>query len=262
MRESTLNPLQPSHQQELEGEDPLLRDPSPPFIELAARLMEPAHRYHDYSVVGMENIPDKGAGLLVVNHSLATYDGFLLGLEVFRQRRRMLVGLGDNLIFKTPVLKDLALASGIYPANPTNGKRLLAHGHLMGVAPGGMWESLRPSTQKYQLRWDDRRGFVRLAMEAQVPIILAACPRADDLYEVRPSRLTEMAYHLLKIPIPLATGVGPTLIPRKIKLTHYIAPPLYPPDPKWEDFEEVVESWHRQVIRRMEELMLKALDGG
>ena len=257
-----MNPLQPSQHIDQDTEDPILRDPSPPFIELAARLMAPAHRYHDYSVVGMEHIPEKGAGLVVVNHSLATYDGFLLGLEVFQQKRRMLVGLGDNLIFKTPVLKDLALASGIYPANPTNGKRLLAHGHLMGVAPGGMLESLRPSTEKYQLRWNDRRGFVRLAIEARVPIILAACPRADDLYDVRPNRLTEMAYHVLKIPVPLATGVGPTLFPRKVKLTHYIAPPLYPPDPKWDDFEEVVESWHRQVVRTMEELMARALAEG
>lgn len=212
-------------------------------------------RYHRYEVRGMEHVPRSGACLLVAHHSLATYDGFLLGIAIADATGRVPRGLGDDRIFQVPGLAGFATRIGLVPASPTTGEALLAAGHIVGVAPGGMWEALRPSTERYEVRWAGRKGFVRLALRTGAPMLLCACPRADDLYTVHPSRLTERLYHAHHLPLPLARGLGPTLIPRPVRLVHHIAPLLYPPphDPAHED--EQVDALHARAVEVMRELL-------
>ena len=158
--------------------------PDPDRIQRAARLVRPLMAAHRFSTKGMEHVPRSGGCLMVVHHSLATYDGFLLGLDIWDRTGRLGRGLGDDRIFQTPRLAELAQDIGLVPASPTAGRELLDAGELVGVAPGGMWEALRPSEARYQSRWGSRRGFCRLALRAQVPMLLAAVPRADELYSV------------------------------------------------------------------------------
>ena len=113
--------------------------------------------------------------------------------------------------------------------SPTNAKELLEKGELVAVAPGGMREALRPSSERYQILWEKRKGFARLAIKTGAPIVLAICPKADDLYEVYPSRLTKWAYQTFKVPVFLARGLGPSPIPRPVKLAHFVSKPIYPP---------------------------------
>lgn len=204
-------------------------DPDPQVIQRVVHILRPLQRYHRHRVVGMEHLPRAGRVLLVVHHSLATYDGFMLGLAIFEATGRPPRGLGDDMIFRTPLLRRGARAIGIVPASPTAGEDLLRADELVGVAPGGMWEGLRPREERYQTRWQGRRGFVRLALRCGAPMVLAACPRADDLYTVYGSRLTNAVYSRLKAPLPLLRGLGPSLLPRPLQLTHYIAPPIHPP---------------------------------
>ena len=44
------------------------------IINIADTVMNRAARYHDHRVEGLEHIPASGPALIVVNHSLATYD--------------------------------------------------------------------------------------------------------------------------------------------------------------------------------------------
>lgn len=227
----------------------------PDVIRRVVRTLRPLQLYHRHRVVGMDAVPRSGPALLVVHHSLATYDGFMLGLSIFEQTGRPPRGLGDDLIFRTPLVRRAARAIGIVPASPTAGEDLLAAGELVGVAPGGMWEGLRPREERYQTRWEGRRGFVRLALRCGAPMVLAACPRADDLYTVYGSRLTDAVYAQLKAPLPLLRGLGPTLLPRPVQLTHFIAPPIQPPryDPAREEAQ--VEALFAQAQQTMTALL-------
>lgn len=218
-------------------------------------VMDPLEKYHHYGVEGLENVPRTGRVILVVNHSLATYDGFMLGLALLRESGRSPVGLGDDLIFKIPGLATLAREVGIFPASPTTGEELLHDEYMVAVAPGGMRESLRPSSEKYQVRWDKRKGFIRLALKTQSPILLAACPAADNMYTIYENDLTKLAYRHLKVPIPLAFGRGGTLFPKKVTLTHYIHPLLYPPVIDESRFDEQVDEFHALVVQTMESLL-------
>jgi 1-acyl-sn-glycerol-3-phosphate acyltransferase len=166
-------------------------------------------------------------------------------------------GLGDDRIFQIPGLGDLAWKIGLVPASPQAGEDLLRQGEVLGVAPGGMWESLRPRTEKRRSRWEGRRGFVRLALRTGAPMVMAACPAADDIYTVYPSRITDRVYQRLHWPVPIARGRGPTLLPRRVPLTAYFSAPLFPP--AWEAGreEQQVDALHAEACRIMAELLAR-----
>ncbi len=229
-----------------------------PRVLNAFRLAAPPlRRFHSHRVEGLAHVPAQGAVLVVVHHTFATYDGFLLAHAIYERTGRVGVGLGDNLIFKVPGLRQLGWHAGIRPANPHNGRRLLAEGHLMYVAPGGMREGLRPSTQARTHVWAKRRGFVRLALEAQVPLVLAACPAADDLYTVYETPLTKLAYKQRKLPLAVVRGRGPTVLPRKVALTHFVAPPIVPPPLDPDRKAEQIEALHAEACAVMDGLLAR-----
>ena len=230
---------------------------TPGAVENLKRIISPLARYHRHSVEGLEHVPMHGGALLVVHHSFATYDGLLLGEQIHEHTGRLPTALGDDMLFRFPKLARWIRAAGIRPASPTAGMTLLTEGHLMFVAPGGMWEALRPTRERYAVRWASRKGFCRLALRAGVPLVLSACPAADDIYRLRASRLTDAAYHRLKVPLPIVRGLGPTVIPRPVVLTHYIAPPLVPPphDPQREAAQ--VDALHAEACRIMGSLLAR-----
>tara|TARA_B100000524_G_scaffold308484_1_gene184287 strand:+ start:584 stop:1303 length:720 start_codon:yes stop_codon:yes gene_type:complete len=225
-----------------------------PFIKLM-------RQYHKHEVHGIENIPKSGKALLVVNHSLATYDILLLFAAIYENSNRYTKPLADRLFFKSSVLGQLAKDWGAVEGSPENAHNLLLEKkELVAVAPGGMKEALRPSSQRYQINWEKRKGFIRLAVETQTPIILAMCPKADDLYHVYPSSITDWAYTKYKIPLMIARGFGPTAFPRKIKLTHFISESIFPPN--YNDkkpSEKLIDDFHKKIMKRSEEMIASAI---
>lgn len=226
-------------------------------IRKVRRALEPLVIWHNFTVEGLENVPREGACLLVVHHSFATYDGFLLGGAIFEATGRLPVGLGDDRIFDLGPIGDFARRMGLVPASPDAGEAALRAGQLLGVAPGGMWESLRPWTERRRSRWEGRRGFARLALRTGAPIVVAAVPRADEVFTLYPSRLTDAVYRRTHWPLPLLRGVGPTLLPRPVKLTGHYAPAILPPphDPSRE--EEQVDALRDEAARRMAALLAR-----
>jgi hypothetical protein len=137
---------------------------------------------------------------------------------------------------------------------------LLKSGELLGMAPGGMRESLRSSKEKYRVEWGGRVGFVWASMLSGAPIVLGACPRADDIYDLADLRLTRRAYERFKIPLALARGFGPTLLPRPVKLRHLLSEPIVPPVAPDEVTKEDVVAHHAFICERMNRLMQEALE--
>jgi 1-acyl-sn-glycerol-3-phosphate acyltransferase len=148
------------------------------IIKLLLPVLNSLRHYHRHEVVGMEHVPKTGAALVVVNHSLATYDIGLLNAAIFHERTRYMRSMADHLFYRIPYLKEVVEAIGAKEGNRDNAKELLNQGEMVCVAPGGMREALRPSTQRYQLRWERRRGFAQISIETQAPVIIAMCPRA------------------------------------------------------------------------------------
>ncbi len=240
--------------------DDVVRQPSQPdevlsdgFVE---RLLPPydfVRRYHRYEVKGLENIPRHGSALVVFTHSLATYDILLFGAAVYFERQRLIRALADRLVMKTPLLSAFARSVRATVGEPQAAARLLREGHLVGVAPGGMREALRSFRHRYRIDWRRRYGFSRLAIATQAPVILAACPAADDLYTVIDNPLTRSFYERLRVPVPLAFGRLLTPLPRPVRLVHYVGEPIVPPKPPAS--ESVVARFHAHLCSQMGELI-------
>jgi 1-acyl-sn-glycerol-3-phosphate acyltransferase len=225
-------------------------------------LLQAVRLYHKHEVIGLESVPERGAAIIVVNHSLATYDIVLLTTAIYAELKRLTRPLIDRLFFRIPFVGEFAEMFGSVQGSQQTAQDLLEAGEVITVAPGGMREALRPSTERYQIRWDRRIGFVRLAMRTRAPVILAACPKADDLYDVYPSALTAWMYKQFRVPVFLARGLGPTPVPRPIKLVHFLSEPHEPPE--WiegddDGNEDRARAFHGRLVQSMHTLIGEAI---
>ncbi len=237
---------------------PLYQEPVAEKVARLHRVYQALGRYHRNRVVGAEHLPRQGRALLVFNHSFITYDMSILVDYIRRKTGRTVMGLGDNTWFKIPYLRDFLAQTGTVKASPEAAEKLLANEHLVLVAPGGMREALKPSSARNQLYWAKRKGFVRLAVKMQAPIILCACPAADDIYTVYENDLSKYVYQRMKRPVALVRGLGLSLIPRPVQLTHYISEPQQPPQVDSNDeaaFAAAVDQWHAELTATMQQLL-------
>ena len=131
--------------------------------------------YFRADVAGMERIPTQGPVLLVGNHSGGT---MIADTFVFTQAfldhfgpDRPFNQLAHDLVFRTPGLRTLVQRYGTVPASPKNMARALKKDAALLVYPGGDEDSFRPSWETGQVTFAGRTGFVKLALEHNVPIV-------------------------------------------------------------------------------------------
>ena len=160
--------------------------------------------YHRHRVFGLQFLPKRGPAIICSTHSLATYDLMMLMAAVYDVDGRFPRSLIDRTFYRVPGLGGFMEQLGCVVGNLDNAQSILSNGELLYIAPGGMEESLRSSRNKYQFYWQKRRGFTRLSLETGAPIVLAACPGADDIFQVYDSPLTKWAYKKLRFPLFLS----------------------------------------------------------
>src|SRR3954471_19924725 len=134
-----------------------------------------AELYHRAEVRGIENIPEEGPVLLVGNHSGGTLiaDTFVFSAAFYEHfgPQRTFHQLAHDLVFKTPGARALVSRWGTVPASPENMQRALERDSALLVYPGGDWETYRPSWESATIDFAGRKGFARLALEHNVPIV-------------------------------------------------------------------------------------------
>lgn len=244
--------------QKLKQSHPLYLEPVPSQVAILHSLYDGLGFYHRHKVIGGENIPAQGRALLVCNHSFITYDMSIMVAKVRELTGRTVMSLGDDFWFKLPYIRDFLASTGTVKACPEAAEKLLENEHMVLVAPGGMREALKPSSQRNQLHWDSRKGFVRLAVKMQSPIVLCACPAADDMYTVYENSLTKFFYKRAKRPVAIVRGLGLSMIPRPVQLTHYISELQQPPVVDVNDaaaFSAAVDQWHAELTGKMQQML-------
>jgi hypothetical protein len=231
-------------------------------ISSTVKTMQPIYnllkKYHNHSAIGIEKINSNKNYLCVVNHSLATYDIILLVGALLLEKKIFLRAVVDNLIYKTPIINKLNSIWHIIPGSYKSLKEILSRGESVLIAPGGMKESLRSSKEKKQIYWEDRFGFISLSIVTQTPIIIAACPHSDDIYDVYDNPLTKIMFKKFRLPLPIAKGRSflCPFIPKKVQLTHYIDGPYEPP--KYTDGDDLdlkIKEFHEFISQRMKALL-------
>ncbi|MCA6094656.1 acyltransferase family protein [Streptomyces sp. SCA3-4] len=197
-------------------------------------------KYFRVEVKGIENIPEKGAALIVANHSgTLPVDGLMLQAAVHDHHPagRNVRMLAADLVFMLPVVNELSRKLGHTLACAEDAQRLLERGEVVGVMPEGFKGIGKPFSERYKLQRFGRGGFVQTALRAGAPIVPCSIVGAEEIYPMLGNSRT-MA-RLLGIPYfpltPAFPWLGPLgLVPLPTKWTIQFGEPIptddYPPE--------------------------------
>jgi len=185
------------------------------FISLLAKY------WHAHDVIGLENVPNRGPALLCIYHGTLPIDLYYLLARLQLEKKRRLKVIVDHFLFKLPGLKCLLDVFGCFTGPATECVRTLRKGHLLAICPGGVREAVF-SSDKYELQWNSRIGFAKVALAAKVPIIPVFTQNCKESFKVvrTGQTFTRWLYEKTKIPIVLYYGGFP------VKMRTFIGPKI------------------------------------
>jgi 1-acyl-sn-glycerol-3-phosphate acyltransferase len=247
-----------------------LDERDPDYIrESLPRLWLLASLWFRGEVRGLGNVPDAGPVLLVGNHSGGNLTPdtsvFTLAFSAYFGVERRFYQLAHNLVLSMPFLGFLR-KYGTVAASPANAEKALRSGAALLVYPGGDYEVHRPSWEGHRVDFAGRRGFVRMALEHDVPIVPVVSiggqetalflSRGEGLARLLAlDRLLRLKVLPISIAPPWGLNVGDFLghIPLPAKITIETLPPIhlreeFGPDP---DVDEAYE----HIVRVMQETL-------
>jgi 1-acyl-sn-glycerol-3-phosphate acyltransferase len=143
--------------------------------------------YFRVEVSGAHHLPAHGPVLLVANHSgTIPVDALMLGIAVHDETptHRHMRLLGADLVFRVPVLSELARKSGSTLACNSDAERLLRNGEVVGVFPEGFKGIGKHYRDRYRLQRFGRGGFVSAALRTGTPIVPVSIVGAEEIYPI------------------------------------------------------------------------------
>jgi len=212
---------------------------------------------------GWENLPDPPV-LLVGIHSGAPFvwDAWTVGVQWWRRfgQDRPLHGTAHDALMAMPLIGRYFRAMGVLPAAPDSVATALAEGRDVAVWPGGEVDSLRPWSERDQANLAGRKGFVKMAIRAGVPIVPIATVGGADAMPVlvrgdqlsRALRLDKLLrLKVFPIAVSLPWGIAPAALPQ-FPLPAKIRTRLMPAieldhDPDRADDDEYIEEKYWEV---------------
>ena len=233
------------HKRDVPADDPAARDP-----ELVALLLEVARflgrHYFRLDVRGIEHVPAQGPVLLVGDHNggLVPIDGFFTALAILDRfgPERPLYALAHDFLFYDALLRRYAMRLGLLRAGHESARHAFERGGLVLVYPGSDLETFRPWRDRARIILGGRKGFLKLALGAGVPIVPVVSAGTHEQFVVltRGDRLSEILHMhrwartfvcpiVLAMPWGITSGFVPYL-PLPAQTTIAFGPPMTWPD--------------------------------
>jgi 1-acyl-sn-glycerol-3-phosphate acyltransferase len=208
--------------------------PSEQAINRLISLLEPFRRITQPKFYGIRNLPDDGS-LLIGNHTVYAFlDLPFMMTGVWKSRRILVRGMGEDAHYKVPVWRDVLGACGMVRGTRDNVRALMRDHQTILIFPGGSREVYKRRGQQYQLLWKERMGFARLAIEQGYPIVPCAAVGAEHMLDVIADvdtpvygQLARLFKKVTGLPVPpMVRGVGLTPIPRPERLYFWFGEPI------------------------------------
>ena len=221
-----------------------LDERDPDYIrESLPRLWLLSSLYFRGEVRGLGNVPEEGGVLLVGNHSGGNLTPdtivFTLAFSTYFGVERAFHQLAHNLVLSFPGLSYLR-KYGTVAASHENARTALEAGAAVLVYPGGDYEVHRPSWHRHRVDFGGRKGFIRLALDQDVPIVPVVAvggqetalflSRGESLAQVLGlDRLLRLKVLPISLALPWGLNVGDMLghIPLPAKITVEALPPIH-----------------------------------
>jgi 1-acyl-sn-glycerol-3-phosphate acyltransferase len=208
--------------------------PDAAAIALARRALAPWRWLTAPAVYGIDSVPLDRPVMFAGNHTLlGLLDVPVMLLELYERLGMWPRPLGDHVHFGVPGWRTLLERYGTIEGTREGCRELMRAGASILVFPGGAREVFKRRGERYQLLWDGRTGFARLAIEHGYPIVPFAAVGAEECYDI----LLDAGDLRRLIPAlrwvkrsdeapPLVRGVGPTILPRPQRFYFHFGTPV------------------------------------
>lgn len=231
--------------------------------------------YFKPQYLGLENLAKNKPGLYVSNHTLlGLTDGPLYMPKLMKEKDIYLRPLADKMQKNLPLWRSIVTDIGGVEGTRENCERLMQFKQHILVFPGGTNEILKVKGENYKLKWEDRFGFVKLAIENQYPIIPISSLGGDEIYDIifdkkeimesklgtwlKDSGIADKYFRGGSIIPPIVKGVGPTLIPKPQPIFYSFGTPIgtahYQGDTSEKNMKEVKKIAEKAIYSGIEEL--------
>jgi 1-acyl-sn-glycerol-3-phosphate acyltransferase len=266
------------HKRQAVADDPDARNPD--FVRVAMDLFRAVGRaYFRLEVRGVDNVPEHGPVLLVGNHNgaLLPLDGFFAQVAIWDRygSARAVYAMAHDFLFFDPQLRRYALQLGALRAGHASARRVFDRGDIVLVYPGSDLETFRPWRDRNRIVLGGRKGFLRLALAAGVPIVpvvsagtheqLIVLTRGDRLARLlrmhRWAR-TDVCPIVASLPWGITTGFLPYL-PLPTQTTIAFGEPMRWPlkSPDDVQMQQLVDRCYAQVESTMQAMLDALADG-
>jgi 1-acyl-sn-glycerol-3-phosphate acyltransferase len=219
-----------------------------------------------------DDLPE-GPSLVVGNHNAMTgMPDMFCHMAAFWRRygtEREAFGLMHDLPFHTPLAGAWLQAAGAIAARPEVASKALDRGATVLVFPGGDLDACKPSRDRYRIDFGSRRGYVRLALRRQVPIVPLVSAGAHESLWIwsdgrriaewlgLPRRARSNVFPIgLALPLGLVFGVPYPHWPLPVKIhTRVLRAMRLEGSPADADDPAVVEREHERVVATLQGAM-------
>ena len=233
----------------------------PDYIRRVLPLMSTVFNgYFRGEVRGIENVPADGPALLVGNHSGGTLiaDTFVFSIKFYEHfgSDRRFHQLAHDVATRLPGLGIRQWGS--LRASHDNARKAFDAGAPVLVYPGGDHETFRPSWESDEIDFGGRDGFIKLALEQDVPIVPVVSIGGQETalflgqgHGISRRLGLEKLTRIKVFPVQLAPPFGFTLldlpmrVPLPAKITVEVLPPIdlkdrFGRDPKPEEIYDEI----------------------
>lgn len=241
-------------------------------VEATADGIWPAIDLSRPYIDGTENLPRDGRFFLVGNHTQTGMgEAWLTCLAVRRAIGTRVRPLTERGMGSMPgLIGDLLAACGGVVGSPANATKLMQNNETLLVFPGGGREIGKFKGEEYQLNWQGRAGFARVAIANDYPIVPFGYVGGDDIYHsvyTRDSflgRLTERVSQAVTgksdMTMSLVRGIGPTLIPSLQRNYLRFGQPIDTTQPDGVSDDEWVETVRKTTQTALESILQELQD--
>jgi len=140
-------------------------------------------RYHRYTVQGMEHLRGDRSMLIAGYHGRPlAIDMCMLTVAIHDRLGYLPHGIVHRNLESFPTLKQLTDALGFVTRDGPEIDEAIDRGEHIVTTPGGGQEGCRSFLQRYEVAWQGRLGFVRMAAKYRLPIVPVGAEGADDTY--------------------------------------------------------------------------------
>jgi 1-acyl-sn-glycerol-3-phosphate acyltransferase len=191
-------------------------------------------QYFRYETEGFENLASAEPSLIVAYHGGPwTVDLFMLATQMHDELGYFPRAVWHPLWWRVPGVRDAVVELGGIPGRPSDDEmaEIKARGQHLVIAPGGTREGLRPFWRRGRIDFGARRGYLRLALAHDLPIIPVVASGLDETFVGLNDghAWSKRLFGSQRIPVWFGLGLGgvwPLALPFPVKIRQRVGEPI------------------------------------